>query len=826
MEDEDRTRLVRRQSPSQQRSSSTSSPTRLAVRRNSNTQSSVISEDNTLTLEEGSRDDSMTASSWAAQSSSLMSSRGQHQRTVPTRLQERTIAESGEWVDNNHSSAMMMSSSSNNFGMSSSFNNVYEKKVSFNRHQEEVQQHEHDAGSESQDFDDSHVVGERPQVMKKVSFNRDQDDVHIVERREEHELEASLDTFDNQAYNDGDGNNESSSQLDQYALAEYEESQQSLISTSSANFVPQRFDEMRSLLLNITPLQLEALVHEIFSNTASSSSYLSVGNSSNGETSRSIPPEWKGIRKKSKRFHFRKDAYLGEMSFEEIQNFARSIELWSIVDNEGCADFEEAMDIFAIEFEMLVSGYHNRNEESVDRQRSIEDDIQSYFSSNSAEEGENLRMSLRACSVPELRLVAERLNLDHSVCGKRKGDLIMLIEGSMPDMMLNGSIRSENSEEPLRLNPPPPPPRHFDRLHSSDGDNAAMYVEESHAQQQQEELEYDRSRRVKFSTDCKQDTSHLIPKRAPNQAVWGNYVVGGPEDIENGQDSEPLMYGDVEDGDPNRDSKAKRRMQWPEERKRFIIVGAFVSVLVGLALGLGLGLTKDQRQNEGSTTSSNILTGPWTFGSGNSDLWISSDVPSASPSEMTSPKNVVVILNSTEQSKKPTRKPTRKPSPKPTADITNVPTKEPIVSEPYNSGGISSIEIMTNSPALSENIDSDSEDFELDSSSPNPTEAPIIAVSSTKTPTDAPMSLSPTLQPASTASPTDPEFPMKGPFDETGMKMIAYGISTLSSMGQTQWKMLTSAFIEQFYNHGEHGDGKSVVIKKFFALMTETTIQL
>ena len=767
----------------------------------------------------------MAASSWTAQSSVLSrAQQQQQQRAVPMRFQqERTILESGEWNDNsnnnnNNSSAMM---SSSNFGMSSSFNNVYEKKVSFNHHHQ-------GAVPVSQEFDTSPTMGGGggSHSTKKVSFNREQDDVHIVDRRGDEELEASLDTFDQDqvAYSNEDiNNNDSSSQLlDQYALAEYDESQQSLISTSSANFVPQRFDEMRSLLLNITPLQLEALVHEIFSNTASSNSYLSVGNSSNGETSsRSIPPEWKGIRKKSKRFHFRKDAYLGEMDFQELQNFARSIELWSIVENnEGCADFEEAMDIFAIEFEMLVSGYQNRSgggsvmddsAASSQQQRSVEEDIHSYFRSNSAEEGENLRISLRACSVPELRLVAERLNLDHSVCGKSKGDLILLIERSMADMVLNGSVRSGNSHESFRLNPPPPPPRHFDRLHSGDGDNAAMYVEESHAQQQQEELEYDRSRRVKFSTDCKQDTSHLIPKRAPNQAVWGNYVVDGPEDIENGQDSQPLMYDDEEDGDLNRESRAKRRVQWPEQRRKFIIVGSFVSVIVGLALGLGLGLTKEQWQNDGSASSSNILTGPWTFGTGNNDFWKSSDMPSTSPSEITPPQNVVVILNSTKQSNAPSKKPTRKPTsiPKPTADVTKVPTTGPIISEPYNSGGISSIEIITNSPALSGIIDNDGEDFALASSSSTPTMTPVNAVSPTNAPTDAPISLSPTLQPTAVA--TDPLHPLLGPFDETGMKMVAYGITTLSSMGQTQWKMLTSAFIEQFYNHGDKGGGELLI---------------
>jgi hypothetical protein len=226
-----------------------------------------------------------------------------------------------------------------------------------------------------------------------------------------------------------------------------------------------------------------------------------------------------------------------------------------------------------------------------------------------------------------------------------------------------------------------------------------------------------------------------------------------------------------------------------------------------------LGLTKEQWQNDRSASSSNILTGPWTFGSGNNDFWKSSDMPSTSPSEMAPPKNVVVILNSTKQSDAPSKKPTRKPTPtpKPTADVIKIPTAGPIISEPYNSGGISSIEIITNSPAQSDIIDNDGEDFALASSSPNPTMTPVNAVLSTDAPTDAPISLSPTLQPTAVATETDPLHPLLGPFDETGMKMVVYGITTLSSMGQTQWKMLTSAFIEQFYNHGDKGGGELLI---------------
>ena len=73
-----------------------------------------------------------------------------------------------------------------------------------------------------------------------------------------------------------------------------------------------------------------------------------------------------------------------------------------------------------------------------------------------------------------------------------------------------------------------------------------------------------------FSPDCKENTSHLIPKREINQSLWSNYVVDGLNDIEhNGEDSDPLMF-DVE-YDENGHPNTKQGRKWPEQRKRFII---------------------------------------------------------------------------------------------------------------------------------------------------------------------------------------------------------------------------------------------------------------
>jgi hypothetical protein len=729
----------------------------------------------------------------------------------------------------------------------SSANNFYEKKVSFNSKRKGRDQ----MLPLQEDFDDGNFSA------KKVSFNTVQsggETVRAAERsgrspvssfhssnaseggrnepvqspRSEFDDFGESDTFrDSGTFHESNTSSqfERSDEFDH--SSDFTASHQSLV--SEGTFAPQRFDEMRSLLLNITPLQLEALVAEIFSNNNSTSgSHLSIN--SGGNNSRAIPPEWKGIRKKAKRFNFRKDAYLGEMSFDELANFAESISLWAVVDNDRCSSYEEAMDIFAIEFERLVSGHPNENstvnsvaEEGPGR---LEDDLLSYVSANSqdADEGENLRRSLRACSVPELRLVAERLNLDHTVCGNNKMDLIALIESSMPDM-LNDSSSDVNSQQR-------PPPRGYlaNSQHSNESNgNAAMYVEESYAQQQQQEHD-DRHKRVKFSTDCKQDTSHLIPKREVNQAVWGNYVVNDDPNGEDIESAQPLVLYDNGGGN----GRKRRPMKWPEQRRRFITVGVFVSIVVGIALGLGLGLTREQSEG-GASSSTSYVSSPWDVNYG---IFLEkTEQPSASPSKVPQSKggNEVVVLDSTsKKSSKPTQKPTFEPAASMSA-------------EPYVSGGMSSNEIMTNSPteiALAEFIDSEDEDFgtvstivpgaenstdvaatlgdqnstdsALDAESQNATEVADTEPNANSTEeldtsilTTAPPNTTTTIQPIASSTTTESLYPMLGPFDEAGMRMILHGVTELSSMGQTQWKMLTSAFIEQFYNHGEKGDGKS-----------------
>ena len=241
--------------------------------------------DDTITFEEGSRDDSMAT--WTRSSHDTNSVVGFHSPSRRSIGNNSNITSHSSSTRRDYDSPDGLAVSSSNFGMSSNFN-VWEKKVSFNdadAHHIDIV--DTDYGHNTSVFPDS---GSIPPLNKKVSFNQNQNDVRIVEHESASYNESVI-----------------SSPFDQPSShsREYDTSHQSLVSTES-NFVPQRFDEMRSLLLNITPLQLEALVHEIFSNSPSAGSYLSVNSESN--TSRLIPPEWKGIRKKSKRFDFRKDA--------------------------------------------------------------------------------------------------------------------------------------------------------------------------------------------------------------------------------------------------------------------------------------------------------------------------------------------------------------------------------------------------------------------------------------------------------------------------------------------------------------------------------------
>ncbi len=495
---------------------------------------------------------------------------------------------------------------------------------------------------------------------------------------------------------------------------------------SREDFVPQRFDEMRTLLSVITPLQLEALMQEIFGNDG--------------------PPGWRFKRRKSKR-GFRKDAYLSEMSLEELQNFARGM------DNLGldyCTSNEEALDLIAIEFERLVTLHQNKDDQSshassVQHQSSVksnsvapfEDDQMTLESGRTSrsDEGDNLRRSLRACSFPELRLVAERLRLDHSAC-VTKGELICMIENSMPDLV-DSSTQGSQSQSLL--------------------EDYNIYSQPTQQQQQsrkggerRRKVREQGRRRVKFSDDTKEDKSHLVSKQRGN--------LGDGQDFE----SAPLVSTNGDKGSSK--FSVVRKHIW-----KIVVVLLLLVLIIGLSAGLtGRKGKVSNDRNEGS---------PYVLLPQNghlfSDFYASSRTSAPSPStsdgdsEPTShnqgqPSSGGVFVTN--------RKPTTQPSVSPTTELgpTYTPTQtqtDTIVPTPMPTG-TGPIETQKPSPIPK---------FSITTPEPTP--------------------LSP--------------FPLHGPFEETGMRMVVYGISGLTQMGQTQFKMLTAAYVEQFYN--EEGRGTDAI---------------
>jgi hypothetical protein len=62
-----------------------------------------------------------------------------------------------------------------------------------------------------------------------------------------------------------------------------------------------------------------------------------------------------------------------------------------------------------------------------------------------------------------------------------------------------------------------------------------------------------------------------------------------------------------------------------------------------------------------------------------------------------------------------------------------------------------------------------------------------------------------TYQPTEALS-VDEVYPLIGPVDEPGMRMILYGVTPFNHMGRTQYAMLTAAYVEQFYNSETKGE--------------------
>ena len=572
-----------------------------------------------------------------------------------------------------------------------------------------------------------------------------------------------------------------------------ERSVDDLSQQSREDFVPQRFDEMRRLLTSITPLQLQALVQQIFGNDG--------------------PPGWKFINNSSK-MGYRKDAYLSELSLEELLNFAR------LMDNLGldyCSSSGEALDLIAIEFERLVTLHQKKDDvssqvntiqqyDSPKRKAkvSFEEDHfeenhfeENHFDENHYEEdededdyedihfeqdhfddeaeitsdgratgeGDNLRRSLRACSFSELRLVAERLHLDHSGC-VRKEDLIYMIEYSMPHFV--GSTDEFPQPEPFV-------------------EDFRDYSRPSHLRPEQRKDSRrngeERKRRVKFAYDTKAGHSQSLPRSRDN--------AGDRQDLE----SAPLVSisGD------------KRSSRFTMLRKHGSKIAALV-LIITLIGALSVGLSTREGKDDDDTMNGR----PYVLLPENdpffSEFYTSSytSVPSSSPSQIpTDIELETTILNeerpaSTSGGKfllnpSPTTKPTTIPDEEPplsTSDsvmlLNLTPTTKPTLfptAETYMPTEADTTMFPTLIPTLVPTLKIDTE---------KPSSLPEISITIT---TDQPTHLSP--------------FPLLGPFEETGMRMMVYGISNLSQMGSTQMKMLLQAYVEQFYN--EEGRGADAI---------------
>ncbi|KAL9187796.1 hypothetical protein ACHAXT_006174 [Thalassiosira profunda] len=613
-------------------------------------------------------------------------------------------------------------------------------------------------------------------------------------------------------------------------MQQIEEHSQLQLQQPTEEFVPQRFDEMRALLSAITPLQLEALMMEIFQGAGPPQGW-------------HVPKKKKGKKKAG----YRKDAYLSEMSLAELRRFAEGKNMPAIA---ACDDCDEALDIIAIEFERLVSRHQNGNDDmgaSMAPSESASEAVSfvsgSTTTSAIADEGANLRHSLRACSLPELRLVAERLHLDHSEC-QSKEDLISMIEQIMPDV--GGSPGGEVSVDDSQFA----------------GSEYSLPQTTASAQYSQTQSELHQSldtsqpiddswrtedsrRRVQFAANCKEDRSHLIPKREKGGS-WQSFVVAaeGTPDVEYGGEdvdtARPLVHSlDRMEEQALREGGRKRRrrrrptdedypggrVQLPQFMERIKLPEQFPEmpfhgkgkrvlgflVLLAIVIGLSVGLTKDDSGGDADV----LLPDP-------NDPFFTGDFrnPFApATTEMPSARPTAEPTVGEEESASPTLGKDESPGPTVENEGSPGPTTEGSLSSPStaSSSGLASFSFLSESglddggsPSPSSHVtfvhratappssDVEGESATTDSPTPRPVERPL---------TQSPIPGWFQQKPGTVTTPPTPlSYPVKGPFDETGLRLILYGVGELTNMGKTQFKMLTAAYVEQFFNKEGVGD--------------------
>ncbi|KAL3769975.1 hypothetical protein ACHAW5_004787 [Stephanodiscus triporus] len=609
-------------------------------------------------------------------------------------------------------------------------------------------------------------------------------------------------------------------------------------STTNAPLSAQ-FGEMRSLLMAITPMQLEALMIQLFGD----------GNDPSNDDSFLTNQGWKHTLEKSHTRKFRKDTCLAEMNLPEIKRYASDKKIRGI---DECTSVDEAMDAITLEFERLVSssvgqrGIFDAGEDDDDhndgfRQKNHDDDRNNLDSSmhesivkdNTCSDSSNngsdyselaegratLQRSLRACTLPELRLIVERLNLDHlDHDTNNKSELILMIENSMlPDMNASPSsggttVRLESSkfsdQSSLQRQPQSVTKKkgggHMmtdeyyrgdnqgvtdDRYYSknqSDDDSDDDYYDDPYPDQDsdQEESSY---RKVKFTRDTKKDKSHLAPKRKKGGS-WRSFVTFPDDTNSNDNDEGGLVLRDGVDDDMNEMGDKRRRryrrfgpplpttlrslrgkmsslckyatsIYWLKASFFFLV---FIALVVGLSFGL-------KRKDENADLPSVYM--------GTGDPFFQSLLPTKMPSAR---PNV-------------SRSPTLMPVGGESSIVATFFFPTPVPDESFSAMPLANYSASPSTVPLSSSGQM--------TSSPN-TMAPAEAIIQTNDPTQGLLVASDT-----SINPTSPEiYPLIGPIDESGMRMILYGVSSLTDMGRIQYTMLTAAYVEQFYNTDQKGE--------------------
>jgi len=578
---------------------------------------------------------------------------------------------------------------------------------------------------------------------------------------------------------------------------------------------------------------------------------------------------WKHTLKKSRTLKFREDTCLAKMGLPEIKRYASDKDISGI---EECTSIDEAIDLITLEFERLVSsnvglrritdagmdddtrsdGFrrksHDGNNINLDgsMQESIVGDTASNDSSNNSsnyselvEGRRTLQRSLRACTLPELRLIVERLNLHHlNYDANNKSELIMMIENSMlPGINLSlpsgetsrsldssqFSNQSSLQRRPLPVNKQEGGDRSIMVEYSSE-DSQGMTDDDYYSNNDQsdefsDDDSYDNSypdqdsdqeqlhhRKVKFATGVKEDKSHLAPKREKSGS-WRSFVIFRDDAATDDDGKRALVLRDGVDDDMNEKSGKRRRYIrfGPPMPMALKILGGKISslfkcctsiywlkivssllLIIALVVGLSVVLTKkDHSESDNLSNSFTTDSVDPVFQS-----LLRTEMPSARPTAGGSPS--LLALGGASGS----------PSLSVMAGATSV-----VASFTFPTGLPD--EFVSTSPSTL----STSPTGQIASSPNTIASVPVDVIIRTSAPTsetpatDPTRTNGPTHATVTTTHPTSPEiYPLIGPVDESGMRMILYGVSSFTHPGRTQYTMLTAAYIEKFFNTDQKGD--------------------